>query len=114
MPSTYGTRSRDRPLGITVLCILGFVGAALSAIKSLGLMARPGPGPMLGLLVLALTAGQVIVLVGLLNLRQWAYKWALLFYGLSALIDLLAFNPLSLLFDVLIVVYLLSKADRFR
>lgn len=114
MPSNYGSRSQNRPLGITVLCILGFVGAALSAIQSLGLMARPGPGPMLGLLALALTAGQVVVLVGLLNLRRWAYKLALLFYGLSAVLDLLTFSPLSLLFDVLIVVYLMSKADHFR
>ena len=114
MPSNYGSRSRNRPLGVTILCVLGSIGVVFSVIGSLGLMGRPGPGPILGLLALVLTVGQAVVLVGLWNLQQWGYKWSLVFYGLSAVLSLVTFEPLSLLFDVIIVVYLLSKADHFR
>lgn len=114
MPSTYDSRSRSRPLGITVLCILGFVGVFFSLFRMLGVMGSASPFAVLGLFGLALAVGKGVVLYGLWTLQQWGYKWALVFYGLSALFDLVSFSLLALLIDLLVVAYLMSKADHFR
>lgn len=114
MPSTYDSRSRSRPLGITVLCVLGFVGVFFSFFSMLGVMGSGGPFAVLGLFGLVLVVGKGVVLYGLWTLQQWGYKWALVFYGLSAILDLLSLSILSLIIDVLIVLYLMSTADHFR
>ena len=61
-----------------------------------------------------LVVGKGVVLYGLWTLQYWGYKWALIFYGLSALLDLVSLSIFALIIDVIIVVYLLSKADHFR
>ena len=114
MSSTYGSRSRGRPLGITVLCLLGFVGTFFSFFGMLGAMGGGGPFAVLGLFGLALVVAKGVVLYGLWTLQYWGYKWAVILYGLSALLDLVSLNLLALIIDVLIVVYLMSKADHFR
>ena len=115
MPSPYGNRSRkQRPLGITILCILGVVGVVLGFVGSLGLMARGGPGPVLGLITLAVAVGQAVVIYGLWTLQRWGYKWALVLYGLSALLDLVTVSIFGLVIDVVIIAYLMSKADHFE
>ena len=115
MPSTYDNRSqKKRPLGITILCILGVIGVVIAIFGSFGLMARGGPGPILGLFVLALSVGQAVVLYGLWTLQRWGYKWALVLYGLSAVLDLVTGSILSLIIDVLIIAYLLSKERYFE
>lgn len=114
MSSTYGSRSRGRPLGITILCVVGFVGAFFSFFRLLGVMAGGGPFAVIGLVGLALVVGKMAVLYGLWTLQSWGYKWALGLYGLSAVLDLVTFSLLALIIDVLIVVYLASKADHFR
>jgi uncharacterized membrane protein (DUF2068 family) len=114
MSSTYDSRSRSRPLGITVLCLLGFAGVFFSLFGALGKMGSASPFALLGLFGLALAVGKGIVLYGLWTLQQWGFKWALVFYGLSALFNLVSFSLLALVIDLLVVAYLLSKADHFR
>ncbi|WP_435181948.1 hypothetical protein [Halorussus sp. AFM4] len=114
MPSTYGSRSRNRPLGVTVLCLLGFVGALFSLIDSVGMLGVPGPGPVLGLLGLMLTLAKLVVLVGLWNLQRWGHTWALIFYGFAGVLALLTVDPISLVINVAVVIYLMSKGHHFR
>ncbi|NHN61267.1 MULTISPECIES: hypothetical protein [Halorussus] len=114
MPSTYGSRSRNRPLGVTVLCLLGFVGSFFALFRTLGLAGSGGPFAVVGSLLFALVVAKIVVLWGLWNLQYWGYKWAVRLYGLSALVDLVTISPLALVLDGLIVLYLLSKADHFR
>jgi len=114
MPSAHSSRSRSRPLGITVLCVIGFVGTFLSFFGTLGMIGGGGPFAIFGLVGLALVVGKAVVLYGLWTLQRWGYTWAVALYGLSAVVDLVTLSPLSLVIDVLVVAYLLSVADRFE
>ncbi len=114
MPSTYGSRSRSRPLGVSILCVLGFIGVFFSFLGMLGVMGGGGPLAIVGLVGLVLTVGKAAVLYGLWTLQQWGYKWALVLYGISALLNLVSLSIFAMIIDVFIVAYLLSKADHFR
>ncbi|WP_158059058.1 hypothetical protein [Halorussus halophilus] len=112
MSSTYGRRSR--PLGVTIICLVGFLSAFFSLFKLLGVMGTGGPAAVFGLVGLVLLVGKVIVLFGLWTLQKWGYTWSVLLYSLSALLNLVTFSVFGLVIDVLLVVYLMSKADHFR
>jgi len=114
MPSNYDSRSRGRPLGITILCLLGFLGVFASLFGMLGVMGRGGPFAAIGLIGLALVAAKGVVLYGLWTLQQWGYKWGIRLYALAAILDLVTLSVVSLIIDVLIVAYIASKADHFR
>lgn len=114
MSSTYGRRSPDRPLGITILCVVAGLGALKSIVASLGMLGTPSPFAVFGLVGLALAVGKLVILYGLWNMAAWGYRWALAIYAVGALLSLVQFDVLGLLIDVLVVVYLTSKADRFR
>lgn len=113
MPSNYGSHSRSRPLGITALCLSGLVAVVFDLFGGIGLLGLPGFGPFLGVLSLAVTIGQVIVLVGLWNLRGWAQRWALILYAISVILDTVVFNFFGLLLNIIILAYLVSKANHF-
>ncbi|MFC4451461.1 hypothetical protein [Halorussus aquaticus] len=114
MPSNYDSRSRGRPLGITILCVLGFLGVFFSFVGMLDVIGRGGPSAVIGLAGLALVVAKGVVLTGLWSLQQWGYKWGIRLYALAAVLDLLTFSVVSLIIDVLIVAYIASKADHFR
>jgi hypothetical protein len=114
MSSTHRSRSRSRPLGITILCLLGFIGAFLSFFSLLGMIGGGGPFAIVGLVSLTIVVGKAVVLYGLWTLQHWGYKWALRLYALSAVLDLLTLSLLALIIDLLIVAYIASKADYFR
>lgn len=116
MPSTYDNRGqrRRRPLGITLLCVLASLGVVVGFLGSLGLMAAGGPGPVLGLLVLGLTVARAVVIYGLWTLQYWGYKWSIIVYGFGAVLDLFRGQLLGVLISILIVVYLLTKAEYFE
>lgn len=114
MPSNYDSRSRGRPLGITILCLLGFLGVFFSFFEILGVAGRGGPFAVVGLVGLALVVGKGVVLVGLWSLQEWGYKWGIRLYALAAVLDLVTLSILSLIIDVLIIAYIASKADHFR
>lgn len=114
MPSTYSTRSRGRPLGVTILCIVAGLGALRTVALSLGILSSPTLFGLLGLVPLVLAVGKLLVLLGLWTLRAWGLKWAVAIYTISALRNLLGVNSFGLIIDVVIVVYLLIVADHFR
>lgn len=114
MSSTYSRRPRDRPLGVTILCVVAGLGALASLLGSLGMLGSASPFALVGLFGLALAAGKLAVVYGLWTLQEWGYKWALAIYALGALLSLVQFDIVGLLIDVLVVVYLTTKADHFR
>jgi hypothetical protein len=66
------------------------------------------------LLAVALVAGLIAAGVGLLQGRQWAWWLAMVVIGLSALVDLLSFNPIGLLIDALVIFLLTRPATRAK
>jgi hypothetical protein len=77
------------------------------------IMGQGGGLLLVGLLLFALNAGQLYVLVGLVGLKPWAWTWALILYGLAALIDLVTVDILNFIITLVIIVYLFSKADYY-
>ena len=114
MPSTYGRRSRSRPLGVTVLCLLGALGAVPSLLKLLGLLGGGGVFGLLALPSLVIVVGKLLVLFGLWTMREWGYRWAVALYSLSALWQLVTGSLGGVLLNAFVVLYLLLVADHFR
>ena len=114
MPSTYGRRSRSRPLGVTILCLLGALGAVPSLFRLLGMLGGGGVFGLLAFPSLVLVVGKIVVLFGLWTMREWGYRWAVALYSLSALWQLVTGGLGGVLVNVLVVLYLLLVADHFR
>ena len=114
MPSTYDTRSRSRPLGITVLCAVGVLKALVAVVEILGILGTGNPLALVSLFFLALVGFKLLVLWGLWTLQGWAHTWAVWLYSLSALANVLTLNVAGLVIDVLIVVYLKATMKHFR
>jgi len=99
-----------RPLGVTIICLLGILGFLVAWIPILGLAAGTSTTFLLALGLSVLNIASLAVLVGLWMMRRWAWILAILFYSLTAVADLLAVNVLGLFISVLIVVYRRSRA----
>jgi len=55
-----------------------------------------------------------VVVFGLWTLQSWGYKWSVVVYGFGAVFDLFRGDRLVVAFSILIVAYLLSKAEYFE
>ena len=73
------------PIGIKVVCAVGGLFGAFSLLIGIRLL---GLVPLLGLVVVGLSLGQLAVLYGLWTLRTWSWGVALLLFGLGVLVDL--------------------------
>lgn len=103
--------NRSTPLGVVIIALLGGLSGLLGL---LGSLAALGVNPLFGLFGLILSVGQLAVAVGLFNLNPWAWKWALVIYGLGAVLSLVGGDVIGVIIDVIVVVYLLSVGDHFR
>jgi len=110
-PATYSSTGRSPPLGIKIICVLGALGGGLGLFGSLVLL---GASPLVGLFALVISIAQLIVVVGLWNLRSWAWSLALVVYGLGALGDVLEGDILGLLISLIVIGYLLSQSHLFN
>ncbi|WP_435101685.1 hypothetical protein [Halarchaeum sp. P4] len=113
--SQPSTSNRSAPLGVKIICALGALGVLVGVVGSFGLLASgSGLGVVLGLVTLGLSVGQAVVIVGLLNVQPWAWTWAMVLYGLSAVLDLLTVDLFALLVTLVIIAYLASVRDVYR
>ncbi|MCS7240462.1 MAG: hypothetical protein NZ651_04380 [Candidatus Bipolaricaulota bacterium] len=91
-------KKRGRPWGISTLAVLNVFGAMLTVAAALGLgVSGKGSGAAVALGLLGL--GQFLVARGLWHLKNWARLTALVCYGISATIGLIALftgNPSGL------------------
>ena len=109
--ATYSSTRPSTPLGVKIICVLGAIGGVFGLFGSLVMF---GVSPVLGLFSLVLSVLQIVVVFGLWNLRSWAWTLAMISYGLSILFNLVDFNVLGLLINLIIVGYLISKSHLFR
>jgi hypothetical protein len=101
MNDTPGTQ---RPVAITVICILGFIGAALSIPLIFSSAASSVGGWYPPLLGLSAVVG-LICMIGLWKMKKWA---VFLYAAMVVVIQIVLFSmhlwtPFSLLFPVIIV-----------
>jgi hypothetical protein len=101
----------DPEQSVSIVAIFLFLDAAFIGFPVVQAIVAGGAP---SLLAVALVAGLIAAGVGLLQGRQWAWWLAMVVIGLSALFDLLSFNPIGLLIDALVIFLLTRPATRAR
>ncbi|HEU4399021.1 MAG TPA: hypothetical protein VFU54_14450 [Actinomycetota bacterium] len=101
----------DPEQSVSIVAIFLFLNAAFVGFPVLQDLVAGGAPPLIPLL---LVVGLVAAGVGLLQGRQWAWWLAMTVIGLSALFDLLSFNPIGLLIDALVIFLLTRPSTRAR
>lgn len=118
-PSTheYPNRSKSKetvPLGIYIIAIVGGIGSFLAFVPILNLM-RQGSGFILfGLVLFVFGVAQFYILVGLVNLKPWAWKGAFVSYACSALVYHILDNRVSVIVALIALIYLSSTVEYYR
>jgi hypothetical protein len=101
----------DPEQSVSIVAIFLFVDAAFIGFPVLQDIVGGAAPPLIPVL---LVAGLIAAAIGLLQGRQWAWWLAMTVIGLSALFDLLAFNPIGLLIDALVIFLLTRPSTRAR
>ncbi|QPV64875.1 hypothetical protein I7X12_09825 [Halosimplex litoreum] len=109
--STRRSVARARPLGVTIICVLGGFGALFGLLGSLVVL---GTNPLLGVVVMALSAGQLAAMVGLWGLHTWGWYLAVAFYGIGGLLDIVTVSPIGFAISAIVVLYLFAKRPLFH
>jgi uncharacterized membrane protein (DUF2068 family) len=123
-PTTgYSAPSGDRPLGVTILAVLEWIGAILVLITAIGLIALGAAIPLFGALglifgviMLLLALVSFIIGYGLFTLKSWAWMLAIIFNILDIILGIVAFDIITIIISLIIVIYL-QQGDiksRFR
>ena len=101
----------DPEQSVSIVAIFLFLDAAFIGFPVLQDIVGGGVPPLIPVLLIA---GLIAAGVGLLQGRQWAWWLAMVVIGLSALFDLLSFNPIGLLIDALVIFLLTRPSTRAR
>jgi hypothetical protein len=101
----------DPEQSVSIVAIFLFVDAAFIGFPVLQDIVGGGAPALIPLL---LVVGLIAAGIGLLQGRQWAWWLAMTVIGLSVLLDLLAFNPIGLLIDALVIFLLTRPSTRAR
>jgi hypothetical protein len=108
----YGGPS-ERPLGVTIIAILQLIGSLVlifggyaALIVALGLGIFGFIAVILGGILLFFGLIGFIIFWGLWTLKSWAWMLAFILNLLSVIFALLSFDIISLIFPLIIVIYL--------
>lgn len=96
----------ERPLGVMILAILNFLQGLLIMVTGFLIFAFPFFGVVVGAVVFLIGFFFFYVGLGLWNLKDWAWTWAMLLNILGAIINLFGQNWLALIVNVVIILYL--------
>jgi hypothetical protein len=96
----------QRPAGIVVIALLNIILGAVFTV--MGLSASTGFD---GITVLA-GAVSILVSIGLLGLRRWAWWLAVILYAINIIVGLTFSNPMMSIMGLLISTYLWSSGVR--
>ncbi len=121
-------QNSERPLGVTIISVLGYIGAILMALVgiamigfgggiagSLGVIGAMfgGIGIVAGVMLLAMSVIAYVVSRGLWNLKKWAWTVTMILEGLSLLGSLMSMNIVGIIIPAIIVYYLYTKKEIF-
>jgi uncharacterized membrane protein (DUF2068 family) len=84
---------RKRPLGVSILAVLNTIGAVILILAAIGgrsELGDPGAAAAYGAIMGLFGVFSLMVAIGLWRLRNWARIAAVVLYGLSAVIGLVA------------------------
>src|SRR5688572_8538827 len=121
-PGGFAQAPPQRPIGVTIISILSFLAGLAEIAGGLGLLAlaalagtAPDPsiyGPLaaflgiLGGVLLLIGIVTLAVSIGLWRMRSWAWWVAIIVNVVSIIISIASFSWYSLVFPVIIVLYL--------
>jgi hypothetical protein len=125
---TGRSRRLERPLGITVISILNWIGAAFQVVGGVFLLSFGGFMsfmPMMGGLFgpASQISGLIFILLGLITgvVTKWlwdmekrGWTWVIIFNGVSFGASLFSLNFVSVVISGMIVFYLWTKKEEFR
>ncbi len=119
----------DRPLGLTIICILGFIGAIIGILSGIaifgvgaifGSLAGGTYGGLfgaiswiIGIVTLVIGVVSLYAFYGLWNMKKWAWTLTMILEVISIIFGLTSFNPVIII-SVIIVIYLWMKKDIFK
>lgn len=118
-----------RPLGITIICLLGFLNAISMILIGLGLVGVASLAGLTGTVVgsvisgLGITGGLAFLVLGILTfvivyglweMQKWAWSWTIFFEGLAFILSLLSGNVIGVIISGIIVAYLWMNKGLFR
>jgi len=111
----------ERPLGLTIICILGFLGAILGILGGLAIFglgaffggmiegmfwgALGALGSGIGIVALIISIVLLYAYYGLWNMKKWAWTWTMILEIISILLSLASLNA-GIIIPVIIVIYL--------
>jgi hypothetical protein len=123
----------ERPTGVTVICILGFLGAILEIVGGLGMVALGGlfggmsvpsmgaiPGFLAGMfgifgaILLILGIASFVVIFWLWKMKKIGWTLTMILEIIGILLSLVSFNIIGIVIPVIIVIYLWLKKDLFK
>lgn len=121
-------QSSERPLGVTILSVLGYIGAILMALSGISVIAFGGLASSLGVLGLmfgsvGIIAGVMLLAMGIItfavsyglwNLKKWAWTVAIILEGLSVLGNLMSMSIVGIIIPVIVVYYLYTQKEIFK
>ena len=113
MAHSHRRGSSETPWGVLLLALLGIVGSFFGVVGSFGLILEGGLVTAVGAVVFLLGLGQFVVSAGLLTLKPWAFKGAVVTFAFDGLIDLALANLLGMLVSFLVVGYLIVRSGLF-
>ena len=119
----------ERPLGLTIICILGFIGAIIGILGGIAVFALApilgglvggeygsllGTGTMIiGIVTLIISIISLYAFYGLWNMKKWAWTWTMILEVISIILGLTSLSP-TVIIPVIVVIYLWMKKDIFK
>lgn len=115
------TEEEIAPLGIKVICGLGALGVLLVLFRNILILSAGGAGgaAFISVLFIVLSFGLAVVIYGLWTLQSWAWSWALVFFGIDLLTNLLGVLSgdvtaiAGAIVSLIILGYIYSKRDLY-
>jgi hypothetical protein len=119
----------NRPLGVTILCILGWLGAIFAILGGLALLGigaiagivgsslgglLGGLGIVLGIVVLIIGIANLVVLYWLWQMKKQGWTWTMIIEIIGLVLSLVQMNVTGLIIPAIIVIYLWIKKDLFK
>ena len=118
-------KSRNRPLGVTVMAIIvalsailtilsGLAGLGFGVILGIGFPALGALTGVVAILILAWGVFGFYVAKGLWALDKWAWTWSLIWLIVDAVLALLGNNVFTVVMVAIVMIYLYTKKSLFR
>lgn len=115
----------NRPLGVTIICLIGWIGALLSVAGGASLLGLGGMISTIGIdlagfswvigaITIVIGLATILVLYWLWQMKKQGWKWVMVIEAISLIIALVQLNVLGAIFPAIVLIYLWMNKKLFR